>query len=313
MWPYSVRQLRFPPKCAEDRVKFRGTVQRFSLGDFEVRSARAEDPSINLELSRTVQKIQIDGKIIIGDDIWIAVVLGLDSGRGTLHFYFDMKIADALHVTVTASLDSPVPTTIEGFYEDGIPRMVGFSDQGALSHDEFNVVAKMEQNIVGYLSKLANEHLEKEGDPNRKTQLRAALDSAKSAWKEAKRNLDQEEVRLRIIAEAKIRDIDAESDALHQAVEKAQYEYNTFVAAKEQVERDLDSRLDTAARGSLVADMRKDNETREAQTAALVAMEKCRTELKMRTFFKEMAENAKSVRDSEEGKYSFKKKGPGKD
>jgi hypothetical protein len=71
------------------------------------------------------------------------VVLDLDSGRGTLHFYFDMKIADALHVTVTVSLDSPVPTAIEGFYEDGIPRMVGFSDQGALSHDEFNVVAKM--------------------------------------------------------------------------------------------------------------------------------------------------------------------------
>jgi hypothetical protein len=71
------------------------------------------------------------------------------------------------------------------------------------------------------------------------------------------------------------------------------------------VERDLDSRLDTAARGSLVADVRKYNETRGAQTTALVAMEKCRTELKMRTFFKEMAENAKSVRDSEEGKSSI--------
>jgi hypothetical protein len=71
-------------------VVIRGSVEKFKLGPLEVCAASSpdKDPSVDIELSSSIQRIRIDGKVIFGQDNWVMLLVDIDTSKGTFYAHF---------------------------------------------------------------------------------------------------------------------------------------------------------------------------------------------------------------------------------
>ncbi|KAF5618853.1 uncharacterized protein FTJAE_12120 [Fusarium tjaetaba] len=283
----------------ETHVKFKGTIESFKLGDFEIRGARATHPSIDLEISRTVQKIFIDGKIMFQKDVWIVVIVDIDVNEGKLFFYFDLKVSDALRVTITASLDGPAPNAIHGKAE-GNAKSIDEVLGGTLAEKEFNITGEMNQNMRKYLKELANKILVESGDINRQAQLLNNLSNASAAYEKAKDAFEAEKARLSESVESQTRTIDAELALVRGELDEAQSQYDQNTAVAEQTKRDLQSSLNTKIRDTEKDETAKDLEAVRVAEKAEIALNECRMLWKVLSFAETTARQAKNKKDLSE-------------
>ncbi|KAF5964578.1 hypothetical protein FBULB1_12705 [Fusarium bulbicola] len=280
----------------ETYVKFKGTIESFKLGDFEIRGARAIEPRIDLEISRTVQKILIDGKTTFQKDVWIVVIVDIDTNEGKLSFYFDLKVSDKLRVTITASLDGPVPNAIpEG--AAGNAKLIDGVLGGTLAGKEFNIIGEMNQNMRRYLKELANKILVEIGDINHQTQLLTNLVNASAAYETAKDVFEKEKASLSENIENQTRAIDAKLAAVKEELDEAKSQYDQNTAVVEQTKRDLQSRLNTKIRDTVKNETGKDLEAARVAEQAEVALHECRMLWKMLSFAEATARQAKNKKD----------------
>ena len=143
-----------------------------------------------------MQKVHIDGMIMWGENVWIAMYLDLDTGCGTFEFYFAIKVSTLLFIQVKASLITPIPRAIEASNVNGPPTLGQFSAGGALEDKEFKVEGTIEAHVIDGLIDLANEHLATEGDPHRKEKLDKELADAVADLAAANKVLETESTRL---------------------------------------------------------------------------------------------------------------------
>ena len=288
----------------EDGAHFKGSVERFKIGSFEVRGAKAENPNFELQLSKTVQKVHIDGMIMWGDNVWIAMYLDLNTGCGTFEFYFAIKVSTLLLIQVRASLTTPIPRAIEAPNANGPPTLRQFSAGGALEDKEFKVEAIIEPHIVDGLIDLANEHLETEGDPHRKEKLDKELADAIADLAAANKALETESRRLTGVIATKTKELDDDLALLTAAKDKAKKDYDSYLASQDQDERDLKARLETTSHTAQEHEVQADTAAAQRLAEAIAKAEQCLMEWKKADFSKTTAESARTIRDAAECKPS---------
>ncbi|KAF5656397.1 hypothetical protein FCIRC_13673, partial [Fusarium circinatum] len=280
----------------ETHVKFKGTIESFKLGGFEIRGARATDPSIDLEISRTVQKILIDGKITFQKDVWIVVIVDIDTNEGKLSFYFDLKVSDKLRVTITASLEGPAPNAIsEG--AAGNAKLINGVLGGTLAGKEFNINGEMNQDMRRYLKELANKILVESGHINHQTQLLTNLVNTSAAYETAKDVFEREKASLSENIENQTRTIDAEMAAVRVELDDAKSQYDQNTAVVEQTKRDLQSCFNTKIRDTVKDETGKDLEAARVAEQPKVALHESRMLWKMLSFAEATARQAKNKKD----------------
>lgn len=179
------------------KATFTGSVEKFKLGWLEVCAASdaKKDPFVHVELSKERRLIQIDGKIKFGDS-WLMLFFKIDSGTGSFDVYFEFVAGgDALKIKVWVTLEGGLPQAKQDRLEqvsDGQGGLIWQPQQhisqphgGLLDGKTLTVKAQVEQEIVDYLMKLANDNLGGERDPAEEKALRDAFSDAESKLRSA--------------------------------------------------------------------------------------------------------------------------------
>jgi hypothetical protein len=186
-------------------MKLKGSIEKFRIGDLVVTAASDDDkdPYIDIELSSEVQKLKVDGKIVFMNDNWVMLLVEIDTAKDTFFLHLELVVGDALKIIVVATLKGEFPEaeqdrvkeleagdseppppyqqdltrTDEALVAQQAKPLLG----GQLEGKTFKVHAVVEQDIVAYLMKLANDQLGGERDPAEQGRLENSLDSAKVA------------------------------------------------------------------------------------------------------------------------------------
>ncbi|KAM7219209.1 hypothetical protein V8F06_005378 [Rhypophila decipiens] len=183
-------------------VVIKGSVEKFKLGPLEVCAASSpdKDPSVDIELSSSTQRIRIDGKVIFGHDNWVMLLVDIDTCKGAFYAHFELVIGDELMILVQVKLEGGLPPAkqdrvheIQDAKNDklGLPQPLPHPqppptiDGGLLQGKTFTVHAEVQKSIVDYLMKLANDHLGGERDPAELAHLQAVFEKAEAALREA--------------------------------------------------------------------------------------------------------------------------------
>lgn len=134
-----------------EKVVIKGGIQGFQLGDLVVSGVTLPDPSIDIELSSGVQKVRIDGLVVIGQNKVLVDVHVEYAPVQMFHFYILVKFVDSYKLEIKATLEGEVSKDVDG--------------------REFNLLATMEQDLVDYIGNLANNHIANEKQDGRKESL----------------------------------------------------------------------------------------------------------------------------------------------
>jgi hypothetical protein len=310
-------------EVSEEMVKFKGTVERFSLDKFTVCGTKGDntDPYVDIELSRAVQKIHIDGKITFHKN-YVILSVHIDTGTGEFDVYFELVIGDDLKVIVKAKLEGPLPppvkeleapkpvaTDTKGLVEsagkDLIKQQTGkLPGGGLLEGKTFTVYAKVEQNIVDYIVKIANEHLGNEDDPNTLDALKDKLDKALKALEDAEEKCRTKRSTLKENIDAATAKLDARAFELKIAREKVDSDMASGIAASEQKERDLLVQLAVSHRDLVEKERLKTLEIEANSITARNQTEEFRMAWKALDFARIIVEMTTDARDAAEADFA---------
>ncbi|KPM37506.1 hypothetical protein AK830_g9050 [Neonectria ditissima] len=238
-------------EAVKGHVKFKGSVEQFELGYFKVCSASRADrgPYVEMELSDSVQRIKVDGKIFFGQENWIMILINVDTGTSDFKVEFEFVVGDALKIIVEARLDGGLPQAKQDAMqeiEDGQggkiwqpQQLAGPVNGGLLQGKTLAVSATVEPRIVEYLMKLANDRLGAERNPAEEQTLQDTLDAAKS-------NLSKATVEFDAVKTAHEAEINKITDNLNKRLDEIKEQARKELALKteqvanlDKVERDM--------------------------------------------------------------------------
>ena len=206
-------------------VKLKGSIEKFKIGDLVVSAASGDNknPHVDIELSQRVQRLKVDGKIVFSESNWVIVKMEIDTSKGSLNIYFELIIGDALKIFVIATLDDGLPEATQDRVQEiehekssrnslneppagqqspsqSLVTQAGqnllaqqasaLTSGGQLQGKTFKIYVEVEQDIVKYLVKLANEHLGGERDEAEFGRLEASLATTVTALSAAKVKYD---------------------------------------------------------------------------------------------------------------------------
>lgn len=211
-------------ELSSNTVAIKGSIEGFNLGALVVSGATGADPSIDIEFSSAVQKIRIDGAVKIGDNKIRVDIHAQFAPARTFYFLIEVQFVDALWLELRGTLEGVPGQNVDGC--------------------EYHMYGKMEQKLVEYIVDLANEHFEKEGDPNRKLVLyREAREAEKnydSALQMYHSKAEKCELAVRVGEEEIQKTRQLKRDTKIAADEKLQ----AFRATKQNEERELRARIE---------------------------------------------------------------------
>lgn len=250
---FSTNMLIFGKEAAMDavltreKVAIKGYIQAFNLGPLKVSGVTLDDPSIDIEFSSSVQKVHIDGAVKFGDSAILVSVHVEYAPLQTFNFYIQVKFVDAFKFEVIATLEGAVGKGIDG--------------------REFNLLGTMEQDLVGYIVDLANDHLLNDGKKGRSDSLRAEATKALKEFKKvnslyAAKDQECKEVVNMVVDQQKLKRM-----VIEQRRVGADGTLQTFRVSLENEVRGFDARTERQ-RG-------KRNEEERVKTAALTEAVDC--------------------------------------
>ncbi|KAK3387897.1 hypothetical protein B0H63DRAFT_542389 [Podospora didyma] len=328
-------------KVSRSEIKIKGSVDSFELGDLKVTSAdgKGGNPYIDVELSKSVQKIHCSGRVAIKEN-FVVVDVHIDSGTKEFFFYFDLVIVDALQVKIKAELIGGMPDVI-GEVKGGITSVLAdrnlltggqveeeeeeeeekekeqapsspFSGgtqkepaatsekHGPLADKRFKIDAVVQQDILNYIVKLANEHLEKEFDPNRKQALHNEYLKKAELFGVAKKAFDAKRDQIDSDFQKKTAAMLSTIQPLVEAHEKAQKELDECIVQIEIKDRELVSKMEQEKMRVEAEEAAKTVMLEAASIAARQALEECKRGVLIMEGLHEVVERAKSARDAAE-------------
>jgi len=240
-------------------VVMKGSVEKFKLGPLEVCAASSpdKDPSMDIELSSFTQRIKIDGKVIFGQDNWVMILVDIDTGKGTFYAHFELVVGDALIILAEVKLEGGLPPTkqdrvdeIEDAKSGKVPSLPQLqpqppsnpkppTDGGLLQGKTFTVHARVKQDIVVYLVKLANDHLGGERNPGELANIARLFDAAEAALREAERRYKTVETESTAAVVKIAAGLDQRATDIRNQVEVKQTHMDTEIANLDKQERNL--------------------------------------------------------------------------
>lgn len=263
------KHAKLDAEVATDAIKLKGSIEKFKIGDLVVSAASSSDrdPYIDIELSREIQSLKVDGKIVFMEDNWVMILIDIDTSNGTLHLYFELVVGDALKIVVVASLEGGLPEAEQdrASENDHQPRIGGAQQQvsgqaqitqaaqntvlqqaGGLTHGgqldgkTFKIHAEeVNPDIVKYLVELANHHLGGERDEARLGRLETALANAKATLDAAKVKYDAARAESDAAIEKAMKGLDKRVAEMRQDIMKEQTRKTEETARLDQEERNL--------------------------------------------------------------------------
>jgi hypothetical protein len=258
------KHAKLDAEVTTGRVMLKGSIEKFKVGDFTVCAASGtdKDPYIDIELSKDVQRLKVDGKIIFMEDNWVMLLVDIDTGKGTFYLQLELVIGDALKIMVIASLEGGLPEAAQDRVQEIKEGKTGTTPQdqslvqqagkslitqqlsqvpsgGQLDGKTFKVHVEVEQRIVEYLVKLANDHLGGERDPLEEGRLDTSLTTAKTALDVAQLKYDQAKAQSDTAIERVTKGLDARLAELKQNIVTEQTNKVTQIAKLDQEERNM--------------------------------------------------------------------------
>ncbi|KAE8168405.1 hypothetical protein BDV40DRAFT_294358 [Aspergillus tamarii] len=278
-----------------------GTIDSFYLGDMQVcgTGGHETNPYVNFELSREIQKLFMDGMIMVNSERCVAIKIEADPHKDVFRFFFDLVFEEALRITVLATLDEAIPATIQTARGRDVPRIIQ-CDGGQLQGKNFNVFAKMEQHLLEYINRLVNEHFEREGDPKREEVLRLEYNTAQQIFLEADRAYEIRKQAFDNHINAVSKKYDDEARAIKEKKGKAQIQLEEYSPKRKQVRIKLALHI-TREQEKLKFDENKNVVSANGQVSKVTEeLEQCKSKWQVLQPIKSAVDIARQKRDSEE-------------
>lgn len=263
-------------------IKFSGTVDSFTIGEIEVTGAKGKgtNPMIAFELSQSVRKFDISGRIAFGDD-YVSIFAHVDTMKGDFDFDFNLVIVDVLVVIVRAKLEDdgsaipgadksqiesikkeiekeyqieaegrktlkenegqPVPTSLVPSQPPSINNLSSAVDP--LKGKTFTLDAEVHQDILNYIINTVNNHLEKEGDPDRKDVLQRERDQAQETLTRTQTAFDSKRNALDALITTGKNEWETRITTATSSLASARSRLHQFGVSSEQQQRDMTVQL----------------------------------------------------------------------
>ena len=288
----------------DSKVAFSGSVQRFNIGDLEVTGARGKgDPYIDLEVSKDARKFHISGRVVVKDN-YVTLEVHVDTGNDEFYFDFQLVIVDVLVVQVKATLEGSIPPAVKQIEAAAAPEAEKPVElpKDVLADRQFNLDAYVKQDIVNYIVRLANNHFEREGNPDHENVLKRELDAAESSFSAAEAACKTKTDQLNGIIASNQVEWDAKVGKATADREASQKLLDGLVATAEQEQRDLAVKIGLEKQQIGEQERTKTAALQEAAAMAQAAALDCKRQLAVLQDFKTSFEMASEARDAAEGK-----------